>query len=247
MITTRRHAGTRQRQVDVPEHLKVVAAVDPRGVAEFARQAEEERPHQENGEGGAAADIGQRQPGKRIEQMQRLQELEHRDEDRLRRDHHRADEGVEDHLASGKPVAREGVGRRGRECDHQRDRQARDIKRVGEMDRKVHREPDARKVLPLDLAWAGRVLKTSCESFTEVTIIHTSGNASHDRDRHEDDVDERASEGQPASAPARLRGERCGSMTMVALSVIPRASHFDLRVEVPAPSETDLDRSKPRC
>ena len=36
----RRDAGTGQRQVDVPEHLKVVAAVYPGRVAELARQAE---------------------------------------------------------------------------------------------------------------------------------------------------------------------------------------------------------------
>jgi hypothetical protein len=42
--------------------------------------------------------------------MQRPQELKHGNQDRLRRDHHRSDEGVEDHLASWKSVAREGVG-----------------------------------------------------------------------------------------------------------------------------------------
>ena len=141
----------------MPKDLKVVAAIDPRRVAEFAGQAEEERPHQENSEGDAATDIGQRQSGKRIEQMQRLQELKHRDEDRLRRDHHRSDEGVENQLASGKPVAREGVGRRGRQRDDQRNRQARDIERVREMDRKVHREPYAREVPPLDLCGQYRV------------------------------------------------------------------------------------------
>ena len=175
--------------------------------------------------------IGERQAGQRVEQMQRLQELEHRDEDRLRRDHHRADEGVEDHLASGKAVAGEGVGRRRREGDDQRDGEARDVERVAEMHRKVHREPDAREVLPLELCGQDRVEDL-------VRVLHRGDDHPDERERlarstivTRIDVDERAGEDQRPARPRDCAGERCGSIAGRAAghSLAPHISIWESR------------------
>ena len=56
-----------------------------------------------------AAEIGEREAGQRVEQADRLQELEHRDEDRLAGDHHRADEGVEEPVLAAELEAGEDV------------------------------------------------------------------------------------------------------------------------------------------
>ena len=132
-------ADCRQRlgKVNVPENAPVAAAVDQHRLLVFLRNALEEASQEERASDDPAADINQPQAPIRIDQAERFDDQELRDDVDDARNHHRQQESAEQNLLTRKLEPCKSVSRQAAQehaADH---RNSSDKRTVEEVSRKI--------------------------------------------------------------------------------------------------------------